>query len=110
MDPIDGTANFTKGAKRSCVSIVYGRAGAVERGVVYDPYLDEAFSVTAGKGARLNGSPIRCEDAPMGRSIVCFGTCPYGLERAAVRRRLDWMRRRWPSVWGRSSMASRWTS
>lgn len=78
-DPIDGAANFSKGAKRSCISIAYGRAGAVECGVVYDPYLDEAFSATAGRGAWLNGQAIHCEDAPLGRNIVCFGTCPYDL-------------------------------
>lgn len=82
VDPIDGTSNFARGAKRSCISVAYGEAGSVKCGVVYDPYLDEVFSATLGSGARVNGKPIRNCDVALEKSIVCFGTCPYDLERA----------------------------
>ncbi len=84
VDPIDGTSNFSKGSKRSCVSIAYGEAGSVVCGVVCDPYLDEVFSATVNEGSRLNGLPINSMDNPLEHSIVCFGTCPYDLERTDV--------------------------
>jgi myo-inositol-1(or 4)-monophosphatase len=58
VDPIDGTANFARGAPHFCVSIACVAAGAIEVGVVYDPMRDELFGAKRGGGARLNGAPI----------------------------------------------------
>ena len=58
VDPIDGTANFARGAPHFCVSIACVVAAKVEAGVIYNPMLDELFAAKRGGGARLNGEPI----------------------------------------------------
>ncbi len=59
VDPLDGTNNFVHGVPVCCVSIGYVEGGRPSRGVVYDPVHDELFSAIEGKGATLNGRPIR---------------------------------------------------
>ncbi|MEA4965975.1 MAG: inositol monophosphatase family protein [Oscillospiraceae bacterium] len=77
IDPIDGTMNFSRGYRRSCISVALARGACAELGVVYDPYLDELFSAQRGGGACLNGRPIGVSDRPLSRAIVMFGTTPY---------------------------------
>lgn len=78
VDPIDGTANFVKGVKKSCISVAFGEDGVIDRGFVYDPYLDELFSAEAGCGAFVNGEQlVRDNDVDLASSLTCFGTCPY---------------------------------
>lgn len=59
IDPLDGTTNFTHGFPIFCVSIALEVKGEVVLGVVYDPNADELYSAERGKGATLNGKPIR---------------------------------------------------
>jgi myo-inositol-1(or 4)-monophosphatase len=63
VDPIDGTANFARGAPHFCVSIACVADGRVEVGVIYNPMLDELFAARRGGGARLNGAPISASPA-----------------------------------------------
>ncbi len=58
VDPIDGTANFARGAPHFCVSIACVAGDKIEVGVIYNPMLDELFAAKRGGGARLNGAPI----------------------------------------------------
>ncbi len=83
IDPIDGTANFARGCKNSCVSVALIQKGLAQTGAVYDPYLDELFWAQRGKGAYLNGVPIQVSDLPLAESLVGFGTCPYDLDKTA---------------------------
>jgi len=59
IDPIDGTTNYARQFPFFCVSIgvIHNRQPVI--GVVYDPIRDHLFSAARGRGARLNGSPIR---------------------------------------------------
>jgi myo-inositol-1(or 4)-monophosphatase len=59
VDPIDGTANFARGAPHFCVSIAAILDGEVEIGVIYDPMLGELFAGRRGAGATLNGAAMR---------------------------------------------------
>jgi myo-inositol-1(or 4)-monophosphatase len=59
VDPIDGTTNFVAGLPLSCVSIGVAYNGVVVVGVIYDPHRDEMFSAVRGRGATLNGAPLR---------------------------------------------------
>jgi len=59
IDPLDGTTNFAHGYPQFCVSIGYERRGRLEFGVVLDALKKECFTAQRGKGARLNGKPIR---------------------------------------------------
>ena len=51
-------------------------------GAVYQPYTDEFFFAERGKGATLNGQPIRVSGTDFGRALVGFGTAPYNAELA----------------------------
>jgi myo-inositol-1(or 4)-monophosphatase len=59
VDPIDGTANFARGAPHFCVSIAAIVGREIEIGVIYDPMMDELFAARRGAGASLNGVPMR---------------------------------------------------
>lgn len=58
IDPIDGTVNFAHGLPIWCVSVGVEVNGVVECGVIYNPNLNELFSVRRGHGAYLNGQRI----------------------------------------------------
>lgn len=77
IDPIDGTTNFIKHYSHSAVSVAMIVDGEAQIGVVYDPYLDEMFTAERGKGAFLNGRPIKSSDNRLERSLVLFGSSPY---------------------------------
>lgn len=77
VDPIDGTTNFIKDYKASCVSIGLTLNGTPYLGIVYNPYLDEMYTAIKGQGAQLNGRPIHVSDKPLSQGIVLFGTSPY---------------------------------
>lgn len=59
IDPLDGTTNYIHGYPMFSVSIALERAGEIVAGVVLDPLRDELFTAERGRGALLNGSPIR---------------------------------------------------
>lgn len=59
VDPIDGTRDFVRGRKGWCVSIALVEDGAPTFGVLYAPARDEIWVAERGKGASLNGSPIK---------------------------------------------------
>src|SRR5262252_79364 len=63
VDPLDGTTNFAHGFPVFAVSmgLEHRSAQGAARigGVVFDPTRDELFSAEKGKGAQLNGKPIR---------------------------------------------------
>jgi myo-inositol-1(or 4)-monophosphatase len=59
LDPIDGTTNFAHGLPIFCASLALEIGGVAEVGAVYDPTRQELFSAERGKGAWLNGRPIR---------------------------------------------------
>jgi myo-inositol-1(or 4)-monophosphatase len=59
IDPLDGTTNYAHGYPCFSVSIALQHQGQVAVGVVYDPMRDELFSAIRGKGAHLNGRPVR---------------------------------------------------
>ncbi len=77
IDPIDGTSNFIHDYRHSCISVAMLCRGKTVFGAVYDPYLREMFHAEAGRGAYLNGDPIRVSDRPIELSITAYGTAPY---------------------------------
>ncbi|MDO8434251.1 MAG: inositol monophosphatase family protein [Candidatus Binatus sp.] len=77
VDPLDGTTNFAHGYPQFCVSIAYELRGRVQFGVVFDALKKECFVAQRGKGAQLNGKPIRVSTTPsLGASLLCTGF-PY---------------------------------
>lgn len=63
VDPLDGTTNFVHSYPFVTVSIGLAFNGVPVMGVIYNPIMDELFSAAVGKGAFLNGRPIRVSDA-----------------------------------------------
>ena len=59
IDPLDGTANFTRQTPHFCVSIACLHKGRIEHGIVIDPVREEEFIASRGQGATLNGRRIR---------------------------------------------------
>jgi myo-inositol-1(or 4)-monophosphatase len=77
VDPLDGTTNYAHGLSIFCVSIALERAGEVVLGMVHDPMGEETFVAERGRGATLNGEPIRVSstDEPI-RALIATGF-PY---------------------------------
>jgi myo-inositol-1(or 4)-monophosphatase len=74
IDPIDGTANFMRGANRFCVSIGLIEDRTALLGVIAAPALGEAFAARQGAGATLNGTAIRAANTlELGRATVEVG-------------------------------------
>lgn len=80
IDPIDGTTNFMKGYRTSCVSVGLVKAGQPLLGVVYNPYQQEMFWAQKGEGAFCNGRPIHVSEHSLSEGLVLFGTSPYNEE------------------------------
>lgn len=79
IDPMDGTVNFIHGYPCVCASVALMRGGEILAGAVYDPLHDELFAAEKGKGAALNGSPLRVSAVrALDGSLLCTGF-PYRL-------------------------------
>ena len=59
VDPIDGATNFAHGYPHCGVSIALAHGTDVTHAAVLDPMRDELYTAVHGKGAQLNGAPIR---------------------------------------------------
>ena len=59
VDPIDGTANFARRIPHYCVAIAFVCDGETQLGATYNPSLDELYFARRGRGALLNGQPIK---------------------------------------------------
>src|ERR687887_38630 len=59
FDPIDGTTNYAHGLPIFCASVALEIDGVAEVAAVYDPTRRELFTAERGRGAFLNGAPIR---------------------------------------------------
>jgi myo-inositol-1(or 4)-monophosphatase len=59
LDPVDGTHNALAGIPFYALSIAYAEDGTVRQGFVRDLAHHETFTAERGKGAFLDGTPIR---------------------------------------------------
>ncbi|HCY86363.1 MAG TPA: inositol monophosphatase [Desulfobacteraceae bacterium] len=74
IDPIDGTTSFVHHQPFYSVSIALEKNGCVIASGVYAPVLDELFVAEKGKGASLNGTPIRVSDTfKMEHAVMATG-------------------------------------
>ena len=74
VDPLDGTTNFVHGLPLSVVSIGIAKNGVVEVAVIYNPFQDELFTAVRGRGALLNGTPLRASaTATLGQALFAVG-------------------------------------
>ena len=59
LDPVDGTYNAVVGIPFYALSIAYAEEGVVQAGYVQNLATGETFHAVRGRGARLDGRPIR---------------------------------------------------
>jgi myo-inositol-1(or 4)-monophosphatase len=80
IDPIDGTVNFAHGLPIWCVSVGVEVDGVVECGVIYNPNLNEMFSVRRGVGAFLNGKQIHVSKQANYKQGLFVTGFPYNVD------------------------------
>ncbi|MCL2485785.1 MAG: inositol monophosphatase [Endomicrobia bacterium] len=77
IDPLDGTVNFVHGIPMFCVSVGLKYKDEIIAGVIYSPLMKEVFIAEKGKGAFLNGKPIKVsKENKLIRSLAVTGF-PY---------------------------------
>lgn len=59
VDPVDGTRQFVHGEPGFCTLVALARRGELLASWTYAPVLDEMAVAVRGRGATLNGAPIR---------------------------------------------------
>ena len=77
IDPIDGSANFSRGIPHFAICLGLLEDGIPVAGAVLNPTTQELFSFTKGQGARLNGSPIRVSEVDglaKAQALLSFGS------------------------------------
>ena len=84
IDPIDGTANYSRGIRECAICVGLKHNDAVEMAVVYLPRTDELFHAERGQGAYLNGCPIHVSNRPFGNAIMCTALAVYHKEYAQI--------------------------
>ena len=80
IDPLDGTVNYAHGLPIFAVSVAYFEGDQPCLGVVYDPMRDECFYAERGKGAFLNGQPVRVSTTPDLIHALLVTGFPYDLD------------------------------
>jgi myo-inositol-1(or 4)-monophosphatase len=87
IDPIDGTANFFRKLPLFAVSIALMKESEVLLGVILNPLTEECFFAEQGRGAFMNGQPIRVSanrDPAKSLIILERGYAEADLERMAT--------------------------
>jgi myo-inositol-1(or 4)-monophosphatase len=77
FDPIDGTTNYAHGVPIFCASLALEIDGVPELAAVYDPNRRELFTAERGRGALLNGRPLRVSPAAQLVDALLVTGFPY---------------------------------
>lgn len=84
IDPIDGTANYSRGIDQCAICVGLKHGADMEMGVVYLPRTNELFHAVRGQGAYLNGKPIRVSSRPFADALLCTALPVYHKEYATT--------------------------
>lgn len=84
IDPIDGTANYSRGIDQCAICVGLKHADEIQMGVVYIPRTNELFHAERGKGAYLNGIRIHVSERPFANAVLCTALPVYHKEHASV--------------------------
>lgn len=80
FDPVDGTTNFAHGLPIFCSSLALEVHGQPMAAAIYDPTRRELFTAQRGRGAWLNGAPLRVSSAEtLMDALLCTGF-PYTVQ------------------------------
>jgi myo-inositol-1(or 4)-monophosphatase len=84
IDPIDGTANYSRGIGDCAISVALLHKGEPAVGVVRSIFGEEVFSAVKGLGARLCDKPIKVSGRDFSRGILCTAMSLYKKDHAKV--------------------------
>lgn len=77
IDPIDGTANYSRGIGDCAISVALLHNDSAVLGVVRSIFGDECYSAALGVGAWLNGEPIRVSKRSFKEGLLCTAMSLY---------------------------------
>ena len=80
IDPIDGTANYSRGIRECAICVGLKHDAVMEIAVVFLPRTNELFHAVRGQGAFLNDRPIHVSNRPFANSILCTALSVYHKE------------------------------
>ncbi len=80
IDPIDGMRNFAKGIGVWCTMVALYQNGEPILAAIYQPLMRELFFAAKGRGATLNGMPIRVNDVAVLDHSVGFCVRGYNID------------------------------
>ena len=86
VDPIDGTVNYLYSIPHFCISIALREKESNEiiMGLIYDPMLDELWTVEKGGAPALNGKTIACSPRRTLEEAILFVGCGKDKEALAT--------------------------
>ena len=86
VDPIDGTVNYLYSIPHFCISIALREQDREEivMGLIYDPMLDELWTVEKDGPPSLNGKPIACSQRTTLEESILFVGCGKDKESMAT--------------------------
>lgn len=84
IDPIDGTANYSRGIANCAISVALMQNQKVVLGVVCDIHSGDVYSATLGGGAFFNEHPIAVSKNGFEHSLLCTAMSLYKKEHAKV--------------------------
>lgn len=80
IDPIDGTANYSRGIRECAICVGLQQHGEMELSVVFLPRTGEMFYAQRGGGAFLNGKQIHVSKRPFADAVLCTALSVYHKE------------------------------
>ncbi len=84
VDPIDGTANFSRGIDEYAISVALCTPNETLLGMVYNPTKDIVYYAEKGSGAFCNDKPINVSNRPFSNGIFCTAASLYNKSLAHV--------------------------
>lgn len=75
VDPIDGTVNFFYSIPHFCISIAKRVKKELTLGVIYDPMVDELWTIEKGGQPLLNGNPVTVSSRDKLEESILFVGC-----------------------------------
>jgi len=75
VDPIDGTVNFFYSIPHFCISIAKRVNEELVLGVIYDPMVDELWTIEKGGQPLLNGEPVSVSSREKLEESILFVGC-----------------------------------
>lgn len=76
-DPLDGTTNYVHQFPVFCISLAFEWNNLVQVGVIDVPILNETYTAVRGKGAFVNGHPLKInKNTDFSKSLLATGFFP----------------------------------